>query len=228
VTVFEPKETLMLHGFSIGLDKDQVPFPILKGLIKGWYEASEVNILRQVLAPGDRLLEMGTAIGLTAMSAARIIGHENVMTFELNPLLIEWAKDNFKRNGFEISVQQCALMAESCLKSEYIDFHIQPHFWGSSLIKRPDTCETISVKTKSFEQVVVENNINSLLIDIEGGELDFFLNADLTGIDKIIMETHYDIVGKVPTNEMLQHVIDQGFFLDLSISEKGVVALYRL
>lgn len=171
---------------------------------------------------------MGTAIGITAMTAAEIIGEENVCTFELNPFLVDWAKDSFARNGLNIDVAQCALMPDSQHHNATVEFHIHPNFWGSSLVKRPGIIETINVETGSFEKVIAKRNINCLLIDIEGGELDLLLNVDISAIDKIILETHYQIVGKEPSNNLVQHLVDQGFFLDLSITRNGVVALYRL
>lgn len=225
---FQAKDVIRLHGFDIGLDKDAVSLPILKQMLKGWYEDKELQIMAALLKQGDRMLEMGAATGITSMWAAKLIGADNVFPYELNPYLINWAHDNFARNGFDIKVEQLALMSDAQNTSEEMDFHIHQDFWASSLVKPDGPHETIKVNTGSFEQTVREKQINTLLIDIEGGEVDLLNKADLSGVEKIILEIHYDAVGKIASNEMIMHLIDQGFFLDLSLSAKSVVALYKM
>mgnify|MGYP002700637100 CR=1 FL=1 len=225
---FSPKEIIKLHGFDIGVDKEAISPRILRGMMRGWYEEQELHIMKAMLAKGDRILELGSATGLSSMWAANIVGQENIFPFELNPYLVDWAHDNFSRNGFDIKVQQVALAATLQHAAPSIDFHIHEDFWASSLVKPVGNHETIQVPTACFEDAVSTHNINTLLIDIEGGEVDLFLKADITDIQKIIMEIHYDAVGKQATNAMLQHIVAQGFFLDHTISANGVVALYRM
>lgn len=226
---YQAKDIIKLHGFDIGLDKDAVSLPILKQMLKGWYEDKELQIMAALLKQGDRMLEMGAATGITSMWAAKLIGAENVFPYELNPYLIAWAHDNFARNGFAgIKVQQSALAADKQKVPSQIDFHIHQDFWASSLVKPEGPHETIKVSTASFEQALATHKVNVLLIDIEGGEVDLLMKADVSGIEKIIMEIHYDAVGKTETNAMVKYLTDQGFFLDLSLCAKSVVALYRM
>lgn len=224
---YQGKDIIRLHGFDIGLDKDAVSLPILKQMLKGWYEDKELQIMAALLKQGDRMLEMGAATGITSMWAAKLIGAENVFPYELNPYLVDWAHDNFARNGFDIKVGQTALVADKQDVAAEIDFHIHEDFWASSLVKPKGRHETIQVETGSFEKAITTHKANVLLIDIEGGEVDLLMKADISGINKIIMEIHYDAAGKQETNAMVKHLTDQGFFLDLSLSAKSVVALYR-
>lgn len=224
---YQAKDVIKLHGFDIGLDKDAVSLPILKQMLKGWYEDKELQIMAALLKNGDRMLEMGAATGITSMWAAKLIGAENIFPYELNPYLVDWAHDNFARNDLDIRVHQSALAANKQALATKIDFHIHEDFWASSLVKPEGPHETIQVTTASFEQAIADRQANVLLIDIEGGEVDLLMKADISGIEKIIMEIHYDAVGKIKTNAMIQHLTNQGFFLDLSLSAKSVVALYR-
>ena len=224
---FKAEDIVRLHDFEIGLNRNDLPLPILRAILKGWYEGGEIKLINNFIKPGDRVLEMGSGLGITTMAVAKRVGSENVFPHELNPYLIEWSKFNFDRNGFDIAIQQCALMARAVNNSEKIDFHIHKNFWGSSLMHRPGTIETIEVPTAALEQAIEQYSVNTLLIDIEGAETDLLTQADLSGIDKIIMEIHYEIAGRQPTDAMTRHLVNSGFSVDLHNTSGGIVALYR-
>lgn len=224
---FESQDIVKLHDFEIGLDRNAVSLPILRAILKGWYEGGEVKLIKTFVKPGDKVVELGAGIGITAMAVAKIVGSDNIFPYELNPYLIKWSDFNFARNGFEIHVRQVALLALSQKADETIDFHIHRNFWGSSLIHREGTVETLAVPTYALEQSIEDHDANTLLIDIEGAETDLLVHADLSSIQKIIMEIHYGIAGRKKTDDMIRHLVVNGFSIDLQISSGSVVALYR-
>lgn len=224
---FKPSDTITLHGYQIGLDREALPLPILKAMLKGWYEADEVRLMKAMLEPNDRVLELGSGIGITTMVAADIVGEDSVFPHELNPRLIEWSSYNFAQNGKKINVCSSALVPSSHKRTDKIDFHIHKKFWGSSLLKRPGTKETIQVPVAALEDTIRHHNTNCLLMDIEGAEVDLLSSADLSGIEKIIMEIHYGIAGRGPTDAMVRHLINNGFSIDLMLSGNGIVAMRR-
>jgi len=224
---FTSQDIVKLHDFEIGLDRNAVPLPILRAILKGWYEGGEVNLIKIFIKPGDKVIELGAGIGITAMAVARIVGGENIFPYELNPYLIEWSGFNFVRNGFDIHARQVALLPRSQKREETVDFHIHKNFWGSSLLPREGTIETLAVPTYALEQSIEDHCANTLLIDIEGAETDLLMQADLSAIQKIIMEIHYGIAGRKKTDDMIRHLVVSGFSIDLHHSNGSVVALYR-
>ncbi|WP_286829326.1 MULTISPECIES: FkbM family methyltransferase [Kordiimonas] len=224
---FIAKDVIRLHGLKIGIDKDAVSMPILRSMLQGWYEAVELTLMKKVLTPGDRIVEVGGGIGITAMKAADIIGAENIFSFELNPYLIEWSADNFKRNGFEIQVFQQALFPRASLPDGLVDFHVHQNFWASSLAPREGTVETIKVPAACLEDKIAEHRANVLIVDIEGAEVHLFNGLDLTGIEKIVMEIHYRAAGRTETNAMIRSIEDRGFFLDYEMIDSGVLCFTR-
>jgi hypothetical protein len=66
-----------------------------------------------------------------------------------------------------------------------------------------------------------------MICDIEGGEVDLLTQADLAGINTIIIETHYRIVGKAPTDQLIRKLIIEGFSIDLENSFRHVLVLQR-
>ncbi len=140
---------------------------------------------------------------------------------------MEWANFNFDKNGKSIDVHSTALLPVSNIDGDSLDFHIHKNFWGSSLLKRPDTIETIQVPVAPLEDALKQHSANCLLMDIEGAEVDFLTSADLTGVEKIIMEIHYGIAGREPTDAMIRHLVNTGFSIDLMLSSGGIVAMRR-
>ncbi|UTW55280.1 50S ribosomal protein L11 methyltransferase [Kordiimonas sp. SCSIO 12610] len=223
---FEPNDIIPLHNYKIGFDKRAVSLKILRSFIKGWYESAEVNLIKKVIKPDDRIIELGAGIGITAMVASNIVG-DKISTYELNPYLIEWARDNFRRNGFNIPVNQVALMPESQINSDTVDFYVHDDFWSSSLTKPDVYTATLPTKVASVEKAISEQQANTLIVDIEGAEVDFFNHVELSGIEKIIMEIHYNIAGKAETDAMIMKLIAQGFALDLEKTGDRVLFLER-
>lgn len=224
---FSPSDVIALHGFQIGLDRQALPIQILRAMLKGWYEGGEVKLIKAFLEPTDRVLELGSGIGITTMVVADIVGEDSIFPYELNPHLVEWSQFNFAENGKSIVVHSDALVPLSDKKADFIDFHIHEKFWGSSLLKRPDTKQTIKVPVAALEHAVEQRSANCLLMDIEGAEVDLLTSADLCGIDKIIMEIHYGIAGRSRTDAMIRHLINNGFSIDLMLSSGGIIAMHR-
>jgi hypothetical protein len=77
-----------------------------------------------------------------------------------------------------------------------------------------------------LEDEIAKFGANTLLVDIEGGEIELLEEADLTNIDKIFMELHYwpDRAG---VNRMIRKLICDGFAVDFSTTYTGVVTLHR-
>jgi len=66
-----------------------------------------------------------------------------------------------------------------------------------------------------------------LIVDIEGGEVEFFETADLAGVRKICVETHPAIHSSATLSKLLGGLIAQGFALDFSLMRKHVLYLSR-
>jgi hypothetical protein len=85
----------------------------------------------------------------------------------------------------------------------------------------------ISVPALCLEDEIARRRCNVLMLDIEGGEVDLLCSADLTFVDKIIMETHYRKAGRTQINRMVRWLYLQGFVIDLALSGREVVYLHR-
>ena len=220
-------------GFAVFVDAQRYAGPIADALNAGWYEGRERQLIRKLLTRGDRVIEVGTAVGVVSMTAAAIVGASEVLTFDANPDIVMDARANFLRNGLggiksRLGVLRCREHVGG--DEQFVDFHVMSEFWASR-IARPDDRAGIlkTVKTPVFclEDQIEAHQANVLICDIEGGETDLLLRADLTGINTIFMETHYAFVGEPATDAMIRNLIIDGFALHLGHSGQELVVLRR-
>jgi FkbM family methyltransferase len=161
----------------------------------GQYESGECQALRQVLRPGDRVLELGGGIGFLSAYAALTPGMECVVTVEANPRLIPMIHETHRLNGLSnIRVIEGAVTAD---RGAEVDFYLRRHFWGSSLdpnlrayaraVKRPRI---------AIAPLLEEVKPSVLICDIEGGEDGLFDDADLSPVRDMVIELHPAAYGK--------------------------------
>lgn len=226
-------QVIDVAGFEIFADAERYSAPILGALGRNDYEGREREILVNVVEPGDRILEIGTAIGVISMTAAAIAGPENVMTFEANPYIVADARRNFAYNGMGAITARNAVLynrARWAGPSDQAAFHVSRDFWASRLFVSDtdtDIVEVVQVPTASLEDAIAEHGATFLICDIEGGEIDLLTEADLTGIRKILLETHYWSVGEAATSKLIRKLVLDGFDIDLEQSGRQVTFMTR-
>jgi FkbM family methyltransferase len=201
---------------------------IVKALKAGSYEGRERAALAAILKPGDRVLEVGSAIGVVGMSAARIVGAENVVAYEANAELVQHAKFNYAINNLPISVNHAILKNAVTWGGfgEIEKFYIHEQFWASSTVNKPGTIAITEVPTLCFERESRGFGANVLICDIEGGEIDLLQSADLTGYSDILMEVH-NWAGRKEINKLVRKIILDGYCLNLDLSGQAIACFHR-
>ncbi|QPC91651.1 FkbM family methyltransferase [Mesorhizobium sp. INR15] len=220
-------------GFSVFVDtRDYIP-TIITALDNNSYERRERHLTAELLHPSDRVIEAGTAIGIVAMTAALIVGAENVLTFDANPDIIEHARQNFDRNGLSKILSRNGVLKNRrkiAGSDETVDFYIDKAFWASRLdasLTTPGIVKTVQIPIYCLEDAICTHAANVLICDIEGGETELLMEADLTAIRLIIMETHYAVSGETVTDAMMRKLVLEGFSFHLGHSGDNFVVLRR-
>ncbi len=221
-------ETVQISGHQVRLRRDVYSEPIINALVKGSYESGELHVVPRLFGAGDRVVEVGCALGCVSMQAATTVGPENFLGFEANPEMIDDAKFNFAMNGLPIRVENAVLKNQVCWAgpNSFVDFHIHKDFWASSLVPIPGTVKTASVPTLCLERELRAFGANALICDIEGGEIELLSLADLTGINKILMEIHY-WAGREAINKLIRKLVFDGFSINFDTSFGSIVTLHR-
>jgi FkbM family methyltransferase len=219
-------EIIDFDGFKLRI-RYEYDDTIKSVLSLGSYEGMERAALRHVLEPPDRVVEVGSAIGALALTAARIVGPDAVFTYEANPDLVDDSRYNFQLNNMSINTINAVLYPRSRpLISQCVPFYVHQQFWASSLQPQPNAVKIVSVPLRCLEDEIEAARANVLVCDIEGGELDLLSHANLTAINKIIMEVHYN-AGKDATHAMIRRFMSSGFNPDFSISAYNTVVMRR-
>jgi len=222
-----------LDDFMIFGDLDSYAPEIISALESGVYEARERWLAKEILEPGDRVIEAGTAIGLLAMTAASIVGAANILTFDANPEVVGDAQRNFDRNGLAAIKSRWGVLKSRqsiCRENEMVDFYIDEHFWASRLHATEHAeriLKKVQVPVFCLEDEIADHCANVLICDIEGGEAELLTGADLSGIKKIIIEVHYSWAGERETDDMMRKLISSGFSMRFSLSDPPVFTLQR-
>ena len=218
-----------LFDLELEVDDEQLSEPIQRGLTRGWYEVDEVGLIRYAVKPGDRVIDMGAGLGVTAMVAARIVGSEAVWAFEANPGLIPMLKRNVARNNVGLKIENAVLLPRRRAEAERtLRLNLGAEFWGSSVVSQDRSAKAVDVPTQCLEDAIAAHRANVLVMDIEGLEVEILETAILTGIDKIIVEIHYDKVGRERTNQAIFGLAKKGLQIDLNRAYRGVLLIDRV
>ena len=110
---------------------------------------------------------------------------------------------------------------------ETVPFFVNGNFLGSGLApQKPDRAQAVEVPVLHYTALKAAFPHDTIMMDIEGGELDFLRHADLCGVDTFIAEMHRAIYGRDGMAEIRGLLQAAGLAIDLSASKAGV-HLYR-
>lgn len=182
------KKTKKLDGVEV-----LVPYDIVNIRLRGQfqinsYEKRERIYLKKFLDPEASILELGGCIGIVSCVANRLLRHpERHVVVEANPKLIPYIEQNKAFTGSAFSIENCMISSQP-----RNDFYIGPGIGVSSA--RRKWSEKISVPGKTVTDIERAYGLkfDTLIIDIEGAELDFLReNREwLKQISTIFMEVH--------------------------------------
>ena len=196
---------------------------IRKDIYFGDDEAKEADIVVQRLSQDDVVMEVGAGIGYLSALCAKRIGNQRVFAYEANPAMMAVIALTHQANGVAPTVKN-TLLAEGDGERT---FHLADEFWASSLVAPAAGARTITVPQTDLNSELALVRPTFLIVDIEGGEIEFFQVARLDGVQKICLETHPGVLTNAEISGLLARLIGAGFAIDFSLLRKNVFYLYR-
>ena len=209
------------HGVLLPCGHPVVSEAIAREIALGDYEAKEIEIVSRRLEPGDVVLEAGAGLGFLSAFCAKRVGSERVHAYEANPELIAVIRETYARNGVAPRLVN-ALLARGEGERE---FFLEGEFWASSAHRAGG--RAVKVPQIDLNAELARLRPTFLIVDIEGGEAEFFAAADLAPVRKICVETHPDVLGDRALSEMFAKLVAQGFALDFILMRKNVFFFRR-
>lgn len=212
-----------IDGIRLALDGD-LSLRMRGVLSDGSYEAQERRILARTLEPGDRVLEIGTGVGLLAIACARRVGDANVHTFEANPALEPLIRRNFALNGVQPELRIAILADAPGTRT----LHVPADFWASSQVPHARwrgapahlarSARRVDVPSEPLRDTMARLRPTYLVVDTEGGEVDLARIWDLTGVQKLLIEVHPNAIGAEAVREVIRSIEAQGLRPEKALS----------
>lgn len=218
--LFRPATICMADGLKIHVDPS-LPKGIRRALYKEVYEGDELKLVRSVLKKGDRVLDIGTGIGVIAAACARICGAENVTCYEANPKTVDLIQRNFRLNGMEVSLRRKAMATYS----GSVHFYLSDNILSSSMIDR-QLGEPTEIPCDDINDALAEVKPNIVVMDVEGAEIELLPYANLVNVSKLLVELHPHVVGGEKIDALCSNMADRGF-THQQMAGKNVVLFAR-
>ncbi|MBV1868768.1 MAG: FkbM family methyltransferase [Marinosulfonomonas sp.] len=213
----EYDEVIETNGIKVPFVPRIITPKIERPMRNSRYEGGECAALREILRPGDRVLELGSGVGLISTVAALVQGISRVTTVEANPDLIPLIRETHRLNdALSVDLRNGVVVATDRKRAP---FYLRADFWASSMEaeSRPH------VKKKhldciSIHSLIKEVNPTVIVCDIEGGELGLFDDADLSGVRSMVLEFHPKVYGAENVEAITASLVAKG--LEHQVSDK--------
>ncbi len=190
-----PQHTLSYQGLAVPLNRHGMSADVVRAILNNFYEEPEIRGLRSVIRPGDRVLELGSGLGVvTALAARATTPSGRVLSFEANPGMIPDTLAFLSNHGIGNVELRNAVLVPDAAEGEMREFHLASSFSVSSLVGGTGrrSRETILVAAEDLNKTVVNYTPDVLLCDIEGGELGLILALDASKLRAVVIELHPD------------------------------------
>lgn len=212
-----------LHGIRVPAAPHLGP-SMITSLNEGRYERNEIACGLATIPKGARILELGAGAGVVGAVLAANLAPQAILSVEANPALLPHIAALHAENSLSgIITLRHAVVLTAPDAPATIDFFVQGNFLGSGLVARkPDRAQTVTVPVLRYADLVAEFAPDAIMMDIEGGELDFLRHADLTGIKTFVAEFHRDIYGREGMQECRRLLSAQGLHIDEENCRPGV------
>ena len=222
-----PVPALAAHGVLIPDDAEVVTPAIRRAILAGRFEAEEASQLAAIVEPGDRVLEIGAGIGFISTLLARQPRVSRVVAVEANPRLLPYMTRLHDLNRVGKVRRINAVLTNG--PERCATFYLRRDFWMGSLSPSPNPyVATVEVPTMRLDALLREEAIDFLVCDVEGAEAWLFEGADLSGVDRVWVETHDHLTGLSGVRRLFAAMAAQGLVYDPRHSLGAVVLFRRL
>ena len=188
-------------------DLSVAPHLILDGHWEMWIS----NVFRALVRPDMRIVEVGANFGYYTLLAADLVGpNGHVTSFEANPHMAKFVRDNLDING--LASRATVLPVAAYSEASTLKFAVfRDHMASSSLYATDqsaaavaDTLTVREVQALPIDSIVKQGDrVDLLKIDAEGAELDV-----LAGARRVLAENRDILLVVEHGPDLLAHVHD--------------------
>jgi FkbM family methyltransferase len=153
---------------------------ILYRVARGSFERFTTELFTAALRPGMIVLDIGAYVGHYSLLAARLVGPEGrVFAFECHPVSFRFLQHNIainKRHGTVVAVQKAVAH-----RSGAMPFFLRGGDTTMSSLWQADRAkQTVEVDCTTIDEMFVEEQVDVIKLDIEGGEIQALRGMEQT------------------------------------------------
>lgn len=169
-------------------------------------------------------LDCGANIGMATIYFKWLYPNSVIYAFEPDPITFELLQQNIKNNHFKnVHLFNVALSDKKGTTSFYINRQ-KPGWLTMSLFKNRMPHDKITVKCMPLSFYLINNKVDFMTLDIEGGETAVMKDLDnkkiMKNIKEMVVEYHYGLSGtKLGLTHFLRILKDNSFHLRLIPAE---------
>jgi FkbM family methyltransferase len=222
LSLFQSADTARINDVELSIEPGVMSPEMIKVIRSGSYEGTEAREIARIVQPGERVVELGAGIGFIAITALKTGRVNGLASYEANPHLIPVIEKNAALNGVSFDVHNA--IVEPAPRGATLPFYLRKDFWASSMSPQPwGYVEEVAVPVVSFDSVRERYRPTMLIVDIEGAEEHLFRDVALTGIKKIYVELHQNVIGRVGMKNVFDFMSSRDFHYDQHHSRGSVV-----
>lgn len=222
------KTHIDFQGLSVPINRSGMTKGVLIQLARNDYEMPEIRGLQLAVRPGDRVLELGSGLGIITALAARATGQSGcVLAFEAIPEMIPDTRDFIAKAGISNVEIRNVILVPQASEDQTRQFHVSTSFQSSSMLGFAVQREksVISVATQRANDLLADFRPDVLICDIEGAEAELIPSLDARGIRAAVIELHPDRLSAEQIDGIHAALASQGLMQD-SRPLGGTVVMY--
>lgn len=179
----------------------------LARIAAGRYRQQKIVGALRVARAGDTILEIGVGLGIVGAVIMRNMRPDRIVSFEVNPALIRYARSLHAMNGIEerISIHNAAVMAGPGIPPE-VTLHLRSGGNGEVGHLRP-----VRVPVADFSEVVGVVRPDILVLDVREHEIEILRHADLSDLRGLVIDFRRDAFSPETLRELRRRLRGAGF-----------------
>ncbi|OYX18252.1 MAG: hypothetical protein B7Z04_12800 [Rhodobacterales bacterium 32-66-9] len=200
---------------------------IFQQLWRGNYENPEISAILNLLRDGDRVLELGSGLGIVSSLTSRARPGIVVRSYEGNPDLLPFIAQVHAMNEIRnVDVRNEILLPNP--SSSTIEFLTHRSFAESSIMSHGAVTRRVQVPCLDINTVLSEFRPDVFVCDIEGGEELLFDGIELNGVRVVVIELHPAAISRIATKRLFDTCASAGLYPRVEFSSAHVVAFERV
>lgn len=207
------KSHIDFQGLPVPINRSGMTKGVLIQLARNDYEMPEIRGLQLAIQSGDRVLELGSGLGIITALAARATGPGGrVLAFEAIPEMIPDTRDFIGKAGISNVEIRNAILVPQASEDLTRQFHVSTSFQASSMLSFAVQREkgVITVPTQRANDLLADFRPDVLICDIEGAEAELVPSLDAQGIRAAVIELHPDRLSQQQISEIYEALARHG------------------